>query len=336
MWKMGGMGMKTGRQLARELVLENKDVPSLTLAKMLYKLYPFTFNSVECARESVRVARGASGKKRIHLAVASRSKVEQERCKGLSAIKADETSFKVVMLSGADKWLILPDIHAPYHDLQAIEVAVAQGKKERCNGIIYNGDLSDCYKLSNFTKDPLQRNFTSEIEIVKQLIYEIGRIIKPSATIWKMGNHENRLNTILCQKAPELFGLPSLSYESIYELEKLNVRAVGRGDLLRYNTLTIGHGDEIGSVSSAYPARGVFMRTGACTLVSHWHRSSTYTETDINGEIKTCWSTGCLCNKHPEYAPVNKWNSGFATLETNGKYWEIKNKSIIKSRVFEG
>ena len=282
--------------MARELVKKYPYEPSLTLAKMLYSDNKLLFKDAEQARDSIRQARGARGNKKSRKnAVQIRTKEQIEISKGIKSIIPDETPFKVENLTGAYKWLLLPDMHIPYFDLKAIEVAVAFGKKEKCDGIIYPGDLSDCYSLSTFDKDPSQRDFLGEIAMVKKMIYEISRIIKPSATIWKMGNHEHRLSRFLMQKAPILFKLPSLSFEKIYDLERLKVKTIPHTSLLRYQKLTIGHGDEFGSVSSAYPARGVFLRTGACTYVTHWHRSSTYTETDLNGDIKTCWSSGCLC-----------------------------------------
>jgi hypothetical protein len=50
-----------------------------------------------------------------------------------------------------------------------------------------------------------------------------------------------------------------------------------------------------------------------------------------------CWSTGCLCDLTPEYARVNRWNWGFATVtvDTAGSFdvdnYRISAKGEIRS-----
>ena len=332
--------MQTGIGLAKEYVKKYAELPTLTIAKMLYKNYNTMFANLGSCRGIVQRARGVNGSRKRDTTniVQTRTPEQIQKALGISAIKPDLVPFKVVDLVGARKWFFLPDPHIPYHSLEALETAVNHAKKERCDGLALTGDFVDFYKLSTFVNDPGQRSLLGEITMAKKMLYELVRLLKPSKLIWKLGNHEHRLARLLMLKTPELFGLPFLSFDNIFELPKLKVdfEVVRSRDLMRYKTLTIGHGDEIGNSSSDYPAKGVYMRTGACTYVSHWHRSSTYTTTNIEGDIKTCWSSGCLCQLHPDFAVVNKWNHGFGILETKGKYWEVKNKSIIKGRVFEG
>jgi hypothetical protein len=49
----------------------------------------------------------------------------------------------------------------------------------------------------------------------------------------------------------------------------------------------------------------------------------------------TCWSIGCLCGLHPEYAPLNKWVHGFAIVhgESEDGYFEVENKRIVEGRI---
>ena len=48
-----------------------------------------------------------------------------------------------------------------------------------------------------------------------------------------------------------------------------------------------------------------------------------------------CWSTGCLCDLHPRYMPLNKWNHGFAIvdLDTAGGF-SVRNFRIIDGKVY--
>jgi hypothetical protein len=76
------------------------------------------------------------------------------------------------------------------------------------------------------------------------------------------------------------------------------------------------------------------MRAKASSAVGHHHQTSEHTEKDLNGNIVTTWSIGSLCGLSPEYMPYNKWNHGFATIETdmNGDY-DFRNLRIINGKV---
>jgi hypothetical protein len=53
----------------------------------------------------------------------------------------------------------------------------------------------------------------------------------------------------------------------------------------------------------------------------------------MNGKITTTWSTGCLCELHPEYMPINKWNLGFAIVDMADDMFDVRNKRISKGKV---
>jgi hypothetical protein len=65
----------------------------------------------------------------------------------------------------------------------------------------------------------------------------------------------------------------------------------------------------------------------------HFHQTSEHTEPTISGEIITCWSVGCLCNLHPEYMPLNKWNHGFAEIYNEDGFFNVKNRKIINYKL---
>jgi hypothetical protein len=53
----------------------------------------------------------------------------------------------------------------------------------------------------------------------------------------------------------------------------------------------------------------------------------------MNGEITTTWSLGCLCELHPAYLPINKWNWGMALIDIDGQNFEVRNKRIHNGKV---
>jgi hypothetical protein len=81
------------------------------------------------------------------------------------------------------------------------------------------------------------------------------------------------------------------------------------------------------------PARGLYMRAHKTSLCNHYHQSSEHTEGSINNDIVTCWSGGCLCDLHPEYLPLNKWNLGFTEIYNDDGYFTVNNRKIINYKL---
>jgi hypothetical protein len=100
--------------------------------------------------------------------------------------------------------------------------------------------------------------------------------------------------------------------------------------------MIIMHGHEFGQsvFSPVNSARGLYMKAKANCAVGHHHQTSEHTEKDVNGNVVTTFSIGSLCGLSPDYFPYNKWNHGFATIETepNGDY-EFRNYRIINGKV---
>jgi hypothetical protein len=100
--------------------------------------------------------------------------------------------------------------------------------------------------------------------------------------------------------------------------------------------MIVMHGHEFGQsvFSPVNSARGLYMKAKANCAVGHHHQTSEHTEKDVNGNVVTTFSIGSLCGLSPDYFPYNKWNHGFATIETeeNGDY-EFRNYRIVNGKV---
>ena len=98
--------------------------------------------------------------------------------------------------------------------------------------------------------------------------------------------------------------------------------------------LPVLHGHEIRNIQrTVNPARGLFLRAKSWAACSHCHTTSEHTTRDINGQVITTWSFGCLCDLQPEYNPFgNDWNWGFALVNVNDDGgFEVENKRIMPS-----
>ena len=107
--------------------------------------------------------------------------------------------------------------------------------------------------------------------------------------------------------------------------------------LVKAGKLFINHGHLLlrGAFSPVSPARGAYVKAKQSIIVGHTHKISEHTETNLNGEITTTWSTGCLCELSPDYVPfANNYSHGFAhvVVETNGDF-KVQNKRIYKGKI---
>jgi hypothetical protein len=82
------------------------------------------------------------------------------------------------------------------------------------------------------------------------------------------------------------------------------------------------------------PARWLYLRAQATALCGHFHRTSNHTETDMDGAPTATWSAGCLCGLTPKWLRYNKWNQGFAYIESDGYDFRVENLRIIEGKVF--
>ena len=155
--------------------------------------------------------------------------------------------------------------------------------------------------------------------------------------IYKIGNHEERYIRYMKVKAPELLGIPDFDFENVFKLDNYGIELIADKRPIKLNKLFILHGHEyVYSISNPVnPARGLYLRTKENTICGHFHQSSSHSENNIEDEFTTTWSVGHLSEAHPQYMPLNKWNEGFAIIETTGnKLFQVHNYKIIDKEIY--
>jgi hypothetical protein len=134
-----------------------------------------------------------------------------------------------------------------------------------------------------------------------------------------------------------LVGIDEFQLDNIIKARVKDVEVIGDKRIIHANKLNVIHGHEFSSgfFSPVNVARGLALRAKASAIQGHNHQTSEHTQVDINGKVMTTFSTGCLCELHPQYAPINNWNWGFAIIELdeNGEDFEVRNKRIYKGKV---
>lgn len=307
------------------ILKEFPDAPTRMLAGMLVKKHPKLFGNYDSARSTIRYRRGAIGKRNRSdrgLATPITPRIE------LPA--SDERDFRPFVMDGCQRVLVLPDIHVPYHTRSAIEIAIAEGRRRNIDGILLSGDQVDFHSLSRFERDPEARDFAGERAIMVQLLGYLRQEFPKARIIYKEGNHDERLRSYIVTKAPELYGIAELRLEKLFDFERLGIEHVGDKRAVMLGGLSTLHGHELhkGFAPPVNPARGAYLKAKVSILIGHHHKTSEHTETALDGSIVTTWSTGCLSDLHPAYAPFNSYNHGFANVEIDKLNFNVTNHRI--------
>ncbi len=136
-------------------------------------------------------------------------------------------------------------------------------------------------------------------------------------------------------KAGELNGVDEFELENIIKSRAEGIEIIKDKRIIKAGALNIIHGHEFGGsvFSPVNIARGLFLRGKVSAMQGHNHQTSEHTESNMNGEIVTTFSLGCLSELNPAYLPINKWNHGFSMVDIDGESFDVRNKRIFKGKV---
>lgn len=308
------MAKFTLKPAAERLCRDFPDATSNSLARRLFKenKEAVTFNA---ARMLILRVRGKQGKKNRSQATVKRTSkptTNPYQCPPSAA-----EPWLPVQIDGPCRVLVLSDLHFPYHSKEAIDAAVAYGRKLKPDVLLINGDFLDFHRISRFQQDPNKRTLREEIETGKKALAWLRSQFPKARFIYKIGNHDQRWDHFIWNRAAELFDLENVQLHNVLDFEEHGIERVN-DNIIMCGQLAVLHGHEFGKSGIAAPvnpARGAFLRTGHTVLIGHLHRPSSHAESDMFQSETMTWSTGCLCDRRPEYARINKWGWGFAQIE---------------------
>jgi len=305
------------------------EMPSLKLARIVYSENKLLFSNVESVRRTLRAIEGKANNR-----IKVRKQMPERPRNPYNLPQSDEAVYEPYVLD-AKRLLVLSDIHIPYHSIDALTCAFDYAKKEKPDAILLNGDTIDFFGLSRFMKDPKKRNVAHELQAFKELVDVIKKTFN-AKIYYKMGNHCERYEHFLWMKAHELVGIEEFDFSNIIKARAEGIEIIKDKRIMKAGDLNIIHGHEFGGsvFSPVNIARGLFLKGKVSAMQGHNHQSSSHSESNMNGEITTTWSLGCLCELHPAYLPINKWNHGFAIVDIDGQNFEVRNKNIYKGQIF--
>jgi predicted phosphodiesterase len=316
-------------EVAEKYLKSFPDISKSALARLMFAENNVLFKDVESARYAIRYATGSAGD-------INRNKIPESDIKQgvahptnpYNLPESDEVKWLPHILQ-SEKYLLLSDIHLPYHSVKQLSTAIDYGIKNGYKNVILNGDTLDCYQGSNFVRDPKKRDLAGELQCWLDFV-GILRNHFDGEIIYKMGNHEERYDRLIMSRAPELLGIRSFNFQEIMQLSEYDVTYVGDKRPMHFGDLTILHGHEFGEsmFSPVNVARGLFNRAKASSLCGHSHQTSQHQEANVRGEQVITYSVGCLSELHPAYRPINKYNWGFAGITREGNEFEVENMRI--------
>ena len=306
---------------------------NLTLAKAMIRTHPTLFPSLNAAYCSVRRVRGVKGNEDRKCATDRKPLRFSEQMPPSKIEKRED-----FVIDSKERILVLSDIHFPHHSTEALQAAIEYGQKIKPTIVYLNGDTVENYALSRWEPDPRKRDLAEEIKLARQGLRWIRERFKKARIVFKHGNHEARSEDYLKRKAPELLGVEDFQLSRLLRFDDLGIEEVELLQVAKFGKLNVIHGHELpkGISNPVNAARGMFLRLSETSMCGHFHQTSQHTEArGIKKEVVSCWTTGCLCGLQPDYAIINKWNHGFATVETEtGGDFEVKNLKIIGGKVF--
>jgi hypothetical protein len=326
------------RELAINLINEMPNASTNALSRILYERHPLDFVSVSGCRSLIRYYRNEKTRSSKTIIVGERTKSTKKQFMSRK-IELPESDYKAnenfIIPKGQNNILILSDIHFPYQDNKALQLAIDYGIEHKVNAIYLNGDTLDFYQCSRFIKDRRLRDMAGELQMGRDFL----KILKDTFNCpiyFKIGNHEKRYEDYLMIKAPELLGIDDFKLEQLLRFREFGVTLVKDRQMALAGKLPILHGHEwfAGFAPPVNPARGLFLKAKESCIIGHHHRTSEHTEKNLSGDVTTTWSTGCLCGLQPEYSPYNNYNHGFAHVRVNkdGTYI-VKNIRIIDYKI---
>jgi len=242
------------------------------------------------------------------------------------------------------KILIIPDCHRPFHSKKAWDLCLEIASFVGIDEIVLLGDFADFYSVSRYTKDPtLPHLLEKEISSVNAGLDDLDKLWCNHKKIYLSGNHEERLSSLILDRAPQLFGLTHC--KNLFRLDRRinwtwieyghdQSYAVGGSKLLaRHRPLTSN-------------ARSALLRAGCSYVHGDTHRIEEVHAVSFDKRDLVSFSPGWLGDERFDAFSYTlpQWQKGFAIIyvmnsskEFHHEIVRIKNNiAICHGKVFKG
>lgn len=239
------------------------------------------------------------------------------------------------MGSNLQRVLFVPDTHRPYHNERAWQLMLKSARAFKPSKVVVLGDFGDFYAVSSHDKNPNRRhNLEYEINSMLDGLTELKTVGKEWFFI--SGNHENRLERYLMQKAPELFNVVKI--QELLKLKENGWKYTPYRDHLKLGHLYVTHECGNAGPQAHMKARETFQGN---VMIGHTHRMAASYQGNARGDAHVGMMCGWLGDvEQIDYAHrinASQWQLGFGVgyLEQTGFFhlqpvpihWDKKKRS---------
>lgn len=321
--------------ILQDYLKKYKDIKDYTLAKMVYEDHPHIFENLEGARSAIRNRRNHSGHNRTVDTTFHTPK------------NYDTTNTKIQIINRSPKLqvfnlpanltniLFLTDIHIPYQDDMALNLAIEYGLENKVDCIWLNGDIMDMYGASAHEKLPEHALISEEFEVMADFLRQLRMLFPKAQIYYKEGNHERRWTRLLMRKAQELIGMREFELNIILKLEELKIHWIPNETLVKFGNMNVIHGNEFKGGGGVNAARSLYLKAKANVIAGDKHKTQDTIENNLDNQPVKVHCVGCLCDLNPKYIPFGHtiWNLGFAHVQILGNNVRVHNYRIHNNKI---
>lgn len=245
----------------------------------------------------------------------------------------------------AARFLVLPDMHIPQHDVPAVNAVMTYALHEKQNGVPFNGwiqigdfqNFKGLSKHSEFDKIGLEgARVRKDTDAGNAFLDRIQSIIPDNGFLLE-GNHDERLARWI-KANPQFAGL-GITVPELLRLDDRNIIWVpnwSEGKVLRIGKVVFVHG----SIIRKHHAAGMMDKFQTCVVYGHAHDEqlfSAVSAADDNVRVAHC--IGCLQDRRDYWEQFNgnRWQTAFAdfTFFKDGGFSYVVHK-IVDNRFSAG
>lgn len=226
-------------------------------------------------------------------------------------ITVDDTGLRPS--SALRRILFVPDTHVPYHDRRAFALMLQAMRGWKPDIIAVLGDLADFYSVSSHAKR-VDRVRTLDVEVaeVNEALSQLDAL-GATERHYVCGNHEERLERYLMDKAPELFNMVRI--RDLFKLDDRGWHYTPYKESARIGALNLTH--DVGQAGKFAFMRAMDAFQGN-VVIGHTHRMGVHFEGNSKGECHVSAQFGWLgevdkIDYMHKVAALRSWQLGFGT-----------------------
>ena len=216
------------------------------------------------------------------------------------------------------KFGVINDLHLPYQDPRAVELALYVMEDARIDELIINGDVLDFNNISRHGKShiDLQTSFEDEIHEGKIFFNVVKKHFtnKGVKTVYNRGNHEEWLDNFIINKCPEFYNFCKL--DKMIDFGDIIVNPYNYAYQIKPNIkLKVQHSPPaygLNGCRSSMNLKGDTSYIWGCS-----HQMQTACRTNDSGELVQAWFNGWLGSQDetPDHKLVFKYKKSHMTWQ---------------------